>query len=548
MVAKYLHAGNIAVVIGSVATAADVTVTGGAGAAIATALSGVELFKKANKNEKALAQELAGAYDTHIANSHLSSGRAKIVRQLIAQFPVSLTDMARGGKVADLVATVVCERIEKETTDTAKKSETALGDYHSLLANTLIPFLEPQDDKDAMLQELVRLVSLNNRAQRLYEAGVTETTLIKLAQRTATNTQDLEGAWAELQNAMEIAVRVQEDGHKTSNHGDFVDEVMRRVAALAAEGEYTSASAEIDAALKDEVAASEARQLRLIDKGIDIALLDGESAGAAKLLVRKADMEAGGQAAFEDLRDLRRSYLVKGRDKGIALDLKVSIDLAEITLDRATTSDERGTALNVLAISLGTLGARDSDTMRLEQAVEAFQRALEEYTQDRVPMNWAATQNNLGNALHSLGERDSDTALLEQAVAAYQRALEEYTRARVPMNWAMTQNNLGNALATLGERDSDKKRLEQAVVAYQRALEEYTQDRLPMQWATTQYNLVIVELAFFDKNGLSIHLDRAQGYADAAHGVFEAGGASQYLAIVQNQRDKIAARRTAITR
>ena len=161
-------------------------------------------------------------------------------------------------------------------------------------------------------------------------------------------------------------------------------------------------------------------------------------------------------------------------------------------------------------------------------------------------MNWAATQNNLGNALHSLGERDSDTALLEQAVAAYQRALEEYTRARVPMNWAMTQNNLGNALATLGERDSDKKRLEQAVVAYQRALEEYTQDRLPMQWATTQYNLVIVELAFFDKNGLSIHLDRAQGYSDAAHGVFEAAGASQYLVMLQMLRDAITARRAAI--
>ena len=68
-----------------------------------------------------------------------------------------------------------------------------------------------------------------------------------------------------------------------------------------------------------------------------------------------------------------------------------------------------------------------------------------------------------------------------------------------------------------------------------------------MEWAMTQNNLVAVELAFFEKNGLSIHLDRAQGYADAAHEVFEVGGASHYLAIVQRQRYEIAARRAAIS-
>ena len=227
---------------------------------------------------------------------------------------------------------------------------------------------------------------------------------------------------------------------------------MRRVAELAAEGEYTIASAKIAEALEDEVVASDARQLRLIDKGIDITLLDGDSAGAAKPLMRKADVEAGGQPTFDDLRALQDTCFVTGRDKGIALDLKVSIDLAQITLARATTADERGAALNDLAISLWTLGAHDSDTKRVEQAVEAFERALEERTQGRVPMKWAMTQNNLRG----------------------------------------------------------------------------------------------VELAFFDNNGLSIHLDRAQGYADAAQGVFEAAGASQYLVMLQRLRDAIAARQAAI--
>jgi hypothetical protein len=38
---------------------------------------------------------------------------------------------------------------------------------------------------------------------------------------------------------------------------------------------------------------------------------------------------------------------------------------------------------------------------------------------------------------------------LEEAVTAYREALQERTREQVPLDWAMTQNNLGNALSLL---------------------------------------------------------------------------------------------------
>jgi tetratricopeptide (TPR) repeat protein len=90
----------------------------------------------------------------------------------------------------------------------------------------------------------------------------------------------------------------------------------------------------------------------------------------------------------------------------------------------------------------------------LGQAVAAYRAALEERTRERVPLDWAMTQNNLGNALFTLGEREGGTARLEQALAAYRAALEELTRERVPLDWARTQTNLGTALSTLGERES----------------------------------------------------------------------------------------------
>ena len=62
-----------------------------------------------------------------------------------------------------------------------------------------------------------------------------------------------------------------------------------------------------------------------------------------------------------------------------------------------------------------------------------------------------------------LGERESGTALLNEAVAAYREALKERTRERVPLDWAMTQSNLGNALQSLGARESGTAGLEEAV-------------------------------------------------------------------------------------
>ena len=144
---------------------------------------------------------------------------------------------------------------------------------------------------------------------------------------------------------------------------------------------------------------------------------------------------------------------------------------------------------NNLGVALQVLGERESGTKCLEEAVVAYREALKECTHERVPLKWAMTQNNLGTALTALGERESRTKRLEEAVVAFHEALKEYTRERVPLNWAGTQTNLGNALRVLGEWESGTKRLEEAVAAYREALKEYTRERVPLDWAGTQSNL-----------------------------------------------------------
>jgi tetratricopeptide (TPR) repeat protein len=116
-----------------------------------------------------------------------------------------------------------------------------------------------------------------------------------------------------------------------------------------------------------------------------------------------------------------------------------------------------------LGTALLRLGERESGTARLEEAIAADRAALEVSTRDRVPLDWAATQNNLGLALTRLGERESGTAHLEQAVAAFRAALAEQTRERVPLDWAGSTGNQGIALMLLADRLGDASKEQSAV-------------------------------------------------------------------------------------
>jgi tetratricopeptide (TPR) repeat protein len=115
-------------------------------------------------------------------------------------------------------------------------------------------------------------------------------------------------------------------------------------------------------------------------------------------------------------------------------------------------------------------GDERGDNASLEQSIEVWHEILQYRPRKRVPLDWAMTQNNLGNSLTALGARETGTARLEEAVAAFHAALEEQTREKAPVQWAMDQNNLGNALTALGARETGTARLEHAVTAFRAAL------------------------------------------------------------------------------
>ena len=194
--------------------------------------------------------------------------------------------------------------------------------------------------------------------------------------------------------------------------------------------------------------------------------------------------------------------------------LKMDDELNQILIE--IICDKTGKVLPLLERVIG--GDRIRKAERIVEIVQSVQS-------DNPEPNWELGQslNELAGVYYEKGAMSS----LKDAIETQNRALEVYSKDTTPMQWAMTQYNLGIALRTLGSQQSGKEgvaRLNEAITAFQNALEVYTKDSAPMQWATTQENMAIVYAAratFSKGQKAKADLEQALFHVDAALGVYE---------------------------
>ena len=129
----------------------------------------------------------------------------------------------------------------------------------------------------------------------------------------------------------------------------------------------------------------------------------------------------------------------------------------------STNEDKRINYLRKEASALYQQGDELGDNGALLSAIHQYKRLVELAPRERVPLDWAMTQTNLGLALWRFGERESGTAKLEEAVVAYREALEELTRERAPLDWAASLGGQGMVLAVIAERRGDVSMAERAL-------------------------------------------------------------------------------------
>lgn len=160
-------------------------------------------------------------------------------------------------------------------------------------------------------------------------------------------------------------------------------------------------------------------------------------------------------------------------------------------LDRPDQAGERAQVYNNLGNALTLRGEMGLGSVpMLKDAVTAYESALADQPQSKVPHLWARTKNNLGAAYTALAIRQpaEREQLASAAVAVLLEALTVRTEGSAPFDWATTQNNLGMALQAQG-------RLEDAIAAYGEARRVRTRRSLSFQWALTTENLGTALLA-----------------------------------------------------
>ena len=155
------------------------------------------------------------------------------------------------------------------------------------------------------------------------------------------------------------------------------------------------------------------------------------------------------------------------------------IQRAHDLLTRA--SEIETAALNTRAVRAAethaTLGQLELARLRYREAAKQFARAA-----SRVPSENEEKREYLrreAGALYQQGLEFGDNDAAQSAIERYRHIVAITQRERVPLEWAETQNDLGRALWTLGERESGTARLEEAVAAFRAGLEERTRERFP---------------------------------------------------------------------
>ena len=317
---------------------------------------------------------------------------------------------------------------------------------------------------DAVAERILQLLDDRGHLKKAERGGLERDIVLKLAKRIKPDDAlDFERAVAELENAVTIALDAIARGRARQQRGRLRQRRAESVGAHTQAGENERAVKALDDALK-ELDNREAEQhetlkrsrMTLLEAGIEQDILRRDAPSAARRVERvvRSNIPMIPPHVSRHLRERQDAFDVEGRDKGINFSLEIAIEIAlPIFAFRPATQTARQRAKRSRRCALDTGRARERHRAP-RRGGRGYREALKECTRERVPLDWAMTQNNLGNALRILGERESGTARLEEAVAAYREALKERTRERAPLEWATTQNNLGNALATLGERES----------------------------------------------------------------------------------------------
>jgi hypothetical protein len=252
-------------------------------------------------------------------------------------------------------------------------------------------------------------------------------------------------------------------------------------------------------------------------------LQQGEMAveAQAALAEARSAFDAGQLEKAE--RSLAQLYALRQSEAGAARDAWKEAVFAQMELLAFAGENERASELAERAArDIADQARHDAWAFAIADAQQWFQRGTlfgERQSLDRsiailrtraltlapletAVVDWARTQNEIGNVLLVYGQRVSGNPGLEEAASVYRAALQKLARESSPPDWAMLQGNLCAALLALGRPNKNIAMLEEAVAACRTSLLETASDTDPEGRAASEANLsaALVELGVLKRD------------------------------------------------
>ncbi len=142
-----------------------------------------------------------------------------------------------------------------------------------------------------------------------------------------------------------------------------------------------------------------------------------------------------------------------------------------------------------LGLVLQIIAERTNDTDCLEQAADAYRRALMHISRRRQTLDWGLVKYRLGCVLYKIDMAIGDDNALREAIHACQASRQVFNRYTHPIRWSEVSNTLAQILQVYGDNVRSMPILEYAVKCCVGALQVRTPDTAPLQWASIQNTL-----------------------------------------------------------
>ena len=142
-----------------------------------------------------------------------------------------------------------------------------------------------------------------------------------------------------------------------------------------------------------------------------------------------------------------------------------------------------------LGLALQIIAERTNDTDRLQEAADAYRRALIHMSRRRQALDWGLMKYRLGCVLYKVDTAIGDDNALREAVHACQAARQVFNRYTHPIRWSEISTTLAQILQVYGDTIRSVPVLEYAVKCCAASLQVRTPDTAPLQWAAIQNTL-----------------------------------------------------------